>query len=277
MSEERKLRPTKEGVIEHFKELEDYLSNVIEKRKKNSAPIRDLAAGLKKLKALEKESAKVMKVKKVVKSNTPRVSGFDLPVNVTPELEEFLGLEPGETTTRNEIREAIYMYVYRDPAKKLTPAAKKWTWLNDKKPYRDLRDPTSSRVIYILDKKLSKLLKVEQYKKDVQAGKYTMKKTSKIYEGKDNFVLEDDTINSHALTRLYNKLVLPSKKKTTKATPKKKKVLVEEDEDSEEEEEVPPKKKAPKKVVKKVPKKVAKKIEEEEEDEEEEDEEEEDE
>jgi len=297
MSEETdaKLRPTKFSVFDSIESLEESIQTFIEGRKKNAGKVKsnDLASLLKEVKSIKLAYRKAHHIK-VQKENAPKKVWPN--VKVTPAAEKFLRLEGDYEITRVDIGNAIRTYLCRVPGQELKDD--RWAFLNNKKPYRNLKDPNRPGA-YLLDDTMKKLLNVSQYIKDVKAGKVTSDRKDKVFDRKTKVVIDDPVINSASLMRLYNKLALPSEKKApTKKAPakakggKKAKPVEEEDEGEDEKpvskktatsKKAPPKKKVvvedeedetPKKSSKKIvaPKKKAK-VEEvvEEDDEEEED------
>ncbi len=305
MSEETdaKLRPTKFSVFDSIESLEESIQTFIEGRKKNGGKVKsnDLASLLKEVKSIKLAYRKAHHIK-VQKENAPKKVWPN--VKVTPAAEKFLRLEGDYEITRVDIGNAIRTYLCRVPGQELKDD--RWAFLNNKKPYRNLKDPNRPGA-YLLDDTMKKLLNVSQYIKDVKAGKVTSDRKDKVFDRKTKVVIDDPVINSASLMRLYNKLALPSEKKVpakkapAKAKGGKKAKVVDEDDEGEDEKPVskktatskkaPPKKKVvvedddgeaetPKKSSKKIvaPKKKAKVVEvvEEEEDVEDEDSEEED-
>lgn len=279
MSEETdaKLRPTKFSVFDSVESLEESIQTFIEGRKKNSGKVKsnDLASLLKEVKSIKLAYRKAHHIK-VQKENAPKKVWPN--VKVTPAAEKFLRLEGDYEITRVDIGNAIRTYLCRVPGQELKDD--RWAFLNNKKPYRNLKDPNRPGA-YLLDDTMKKLLNVSQYIKDVKAGKVTSDRKDKVFDRKTKVVIDDPVINSASLMRLYNKLALPSEKKApakkapAKAKGGKKAKVVDEDEEGEEEKPVSKKtatsKKAPpkKKVVAKeeeasaeaeTPKKSTKKI-----------------
>lgn len=259
MSEETdaKLRPTKFSVFDSIESLEESIQTFIEGRKKNAGKVKsnDLASLLKEVKSIKLAYRKAHHIK-VQKENAPKKVWPN--VKVTPVAEKFLRLEGDYEITRVDIGNAIRTYLCRVPGQELKDD--RWAFLNNKKPYRNLKDPNRPGA-YLLDDTMKKLLNVSQYIKDVKAGKVTSDRKDKVFDRKTKVVIDDPVINSASLMRLYNKLALPSEKKApakkapAKAKGGKKAKPVEEDDDEGEEEKpvskkttaskkAPPKKKA---------------------------------
>ena len=274
MSDERRLRPTKVTLIQHMEELSAKIELDIERKKKASEPHKNLASYLKTMERLLREAHAIPpKIKKEADPEKAKASAFNKPVEVTPELAKFLRLEEGDEVNQTDIGHAIRVYMHRKNP--LVEGAKRWAFLNDKKPYRDLRDP-ENRGFFLPDATIEKLLKTKQYEKDVKAGKVICQRKNPTFVGRDTVVETDPRISNKTLMRLYNKLIIrPEKAKKPKAKSgkpkgKAKKVVAEEEEEEEDDEVVKPKKTTK---VKGKPKKVDEEEEEEEEDEEEEEEE----
>ena len=262
---EKKLRPTKDTLVQHIQELHAKVSSDIETKKKTSEPTKGLVLYRRRLEALEKEAKTVLRIKKEKPATSNRINSFEIPVEVKPELAEFLQLEEGDKVSRMDIRMAFKTYLYRDPDGTLGPKQEKWKWLNEKKKggsYRDLRDP-ENRGAYLPDATIKKLLKTDQYQKDVKAGKIMSKRKDPEYVGKIEEVRTDPSITDKALLGLYEKLIIPKKKApikkgtAKKGAPKKgkKAVEVEEEEEEVESEEEEVEEKPKKKVLVKKPKK----------------------
>lgn len=284
---ERKLRPTKESVRAKIQDIHETIDLSMEKRKKKGLPSSDLKALASEVKKLESEFQKAFPKPKAAKKKgakgkdgTVKANPLEAPCKLTPELMEFLQLdEDSEPVSRVDLNCAFRTYCYREKGVPLSERAERWAYLNDKKPYRDLRDPEKKTRI-LLDKPLKKLLNYDQYVKDVKAGKVVVKRKSKLYQGSDLVTIDTPDIAFTTITKLFSKLVVtPKKKKAPKTSPKQtkkgKKSKKEESEDEEEEEETSKKSKKSKKS-KQTKKSKKEESEDEEEDDEEDEEEEED-
>jgi hypothetical protein len=215
----------KEAVMTHIGELKTSVEEEIEKSKKNSVPVSRFLSSLKKsLEALEKETRRALNIKNP-NARKGSSSAFDQPIEVKPELAEFLGLEEGQEVTRQDVMTAFSVYIFLDPTKEMTPLKEKWAWLNPEG--RDLRVPGQG---IKPDPTLSKLLKIKEFQKSVEAGKEHVMRKSANGKGKEEVTLTDTKITNQIITKLFNRLILPSK--TSKKVAKKS------DEDEEEEEPV---------------------------------------
>lgn len=254
---ERRRRATKQTVFDYITEIAGNVDILIEQRKKKSEKYTDLSSVSKNLEELQKKFRQAFPIKKEKKEGT-KASGLHNPVTLKPALIEFLQLdEDSEPVTWVDVIAAFRTYLYR--VKPLSERAARWAYLNEKKPYRDLRDPKQTKY-YLLDAKLKKLLNYDQFVKDVKAGKIKVMRKSKEFVGKEEVTITDTKLDFNMITSLISKLIVKNEK------PKAKAKSAPEDEDEEE----TPKKTAKKSAKAKASSKKSKVIEEEEEDEEEE-------
>lgn len=287
---ERRRRVTKQTVFDYITEIAGNVDILIEQRKKKSEKYTDLSSVSKDLEELQKKFRQAFPIKREKKEGT-KSSGLHNPVTLKPALTEFLQLdEDSEPVTWVDVIAAFRTYLYR--IKPLSERAARWAYLNEKKPYRDLRDPKQTKY-YLLDAKLKKLLNYDQFVKDVKAGKIKVMRKSKEFVGKEEVTITDTKLDFNMITSLISKLIVKNEKPKTKAesapededeeeapkktakksakakaSPKKSKVI---EEDDDEEEEAPKKKVVPKAKAKAAPKKagkISKKVVEDEEDDE---------
>jgi len=112
------------------------------------------------LKDVQKETPYVVKPRKPRKKSD---SGFTKPVEISEELRKFLGTPIGGKVSRNDITNAIDVYVHLAPDES-RPNKLKWKHLNTVN--RNLQDPGNGRKI-LPDKTLTSLLDYENYKTKV--------------------------------------------------------------------------------------------------------------
>jgi chromatin remodeling complex protein RSC6 len=129
----------------------------------------------KKADAAKKNLNALTKKKGTGSTGKTSVSGFRLNKTITKELATFLGIEEDAQISRLDATRAICVYVHKNPDEKRDTMLK-WAHLN--KNGRNLQDPANKKNI-VPDKELSTLLRYEQYKKDVAAGKILSSKANK--------------------------------------------------------------------------------------------------
>lgn len=203
------------------------LEEAIDKRKKKGEKgTRIFVSVSKNLREMMHEVPKVAKsMKKRKPSNKQKVSGFGVKCTITDELAAFLQVKPGTTLTRTEITNGIYAYVKIAPEEE-REGVLKWLYLNPDRS-RNLQNQTNKT--YILpDENLSKLLRYEEYKKDVRLGKILTKKTNKETKEVEDVVQTDDGLKYNIVQKLiqqhiseYKETKEPDKKIATKRVTKK--------------------------------------------------------
>lgn len=204
---------TLESHLQKYQELLVLIDNEIEKKQKSREPgIRSLQSMKKIIKELENETHKVARVKRK-NLNSKKVSGFSLPCEITNELADFMKLPHGSTPTRNEITNAICVYIHYDPNDKKEQIVK-WAHLNPGGK-RNLQDP-SDRMSIIPDAKLKKLLKYDKYVQDVKEGKVFKNKKNK-ETGESNLVkVETSELSYSVIQKLIQNQIVKSTKKEEK-------------------------------------------------------------
>jgi chromatin remodeling complex protein RSC6 len=156
--------------LEDIKKLVDDHKN--NKDKEVQKILKDIS---KKADSAKKNVGALTKKKGTGTTGKSSVSGFRLNKTITKELADFLGIEETAQISRLDATRAICVYVHRnsdEPREHMN----KWAYLN--KDGRNLQDPNNKKNI-IPDKALSTLLRYEQYKKDVAAGKILSSKANK--------------------------------------------------------------------------------------------------
>jgi len=207
--EEKRRNPRKKVTQVTYREKMQETIAILEERietdKKNQQKVpRELRKVLKNLKSLEKDAPKLSSRRhqnQVVSGEAPKqtkTSGLMIKCPISEELREFLGLEEAQAS-RNDATNALCAYI-RLKDNETRPDMLKWKHLNPGGK-RDLQDP-SEKMKIIFDDKLSKLLKYDQYKKDVAAGKITRKQKVKGEDGKKVVIVSDTSIRYCDLQRL---------------------------------------------------------------------------
>lgn len=144
--------------------------------------------GLKELKSVRKNVLLLSaRVPKLAKQKTKRAtnntqSGLKKEVPISDELAKFLKLPKGSSLSRIDAGRAISVYCHLDP-NETREEHLKWASLNEGGE-RNLQSQSGSKSNLVPDAALSKLLKYDQYVKDVNAGKITCNRAVKDEDGK---------------------------------------------------------------------------------------------
>lgn len=201
---------TFEEHMQKFDDLLNYVNDEIEKRaREQSSGARPLRKIRKRIIELQKETPKVARRKYCPKGK--KRSGFILECEISDELRTFMKLEEGVNPSRKDITNAICVYIHLDKDEKRDRMLK-WKHLNPKGK-RDLQDP-NNRMAVKPDSTLSKLLDYEKYKKKVQEGKVTRKKTDPKTKEKIVIVEEDPSLYYYVIQKLIQKHILEPIKKS---------------------------------------------------------------
>lgn len=186
----------------NVEQLQKVLDEVLTTLDEEIQRIRDeKGKGIKNLKKARKNVNLVLnKLPKLVKSKNTRKknpnakSGLQKKVLITDELANFLKKPKGTLLSRNEVTKAISVYVnLRENDEK----AAEWAYLNEGGK-RNLKVKGEG---IKPDAALSKLLRYDQYVKDVKAGKIT-EKNKKVGE---KVVIEDTRLYHKVITRLIQR------------------------------------------------------------------------
>lgn len=201
MSKPRK-KPTVDDHLKRYEKLLTFINEEIDKRAKiKEKGTRVLRSVRKMVKSLMAEVPKISK-HKPKKTGEPRMSGLKVECSITDELADFLEIERGTKLSRMDVLRAINVYC-KFKHGELRPDMLKWGYLNkDKK--RDLQNPANRREL-IPDKKLSKLLRYEQYKKDVKDGKIKRKRKNDDENSEEKYIIEtveDDSLHYKTIQKL---------------------------------------------------------------------------
>lgn len=199
---------TVEDLVEELNEAKKLLDQEIETLQGNKSRVRlrgvrNLQRIRKKVVGVRDSIPRISKSKKRARANGS--SGFNKAKIPSKELRAFLGLGKDEFVSRAEATRALCVYVKVDEKKGERPDFKKWEHLNPG-GQRNLQDQDDLTRI-IPDEKLSKLLHYEQYKKDVDSGKYQQRKKKEdgTYE---KVVLTDNNLYYKVIQRLLNQHLL---------------------------------------------------------------------
>lgn len=199
---------TSKSVMEEISKIKNIVMKELDKQMKSLEKhkgTRTLRNISKRLDVLEKHIPKIKKIRppREIKFDkdgnviTPPNS-FSLVYDVSKELYEFAGITKKadqKGLSREDVQCIINTYIYLNPEEDREKMMR-WSHLNPTK--RDLRDPEDKRRI-VPDAKLSKLLKYEEYKKDVKEGKITVK-DKKSENG--TRVMEDDSLFHYTIMKL---------------------------------------------------------------------------
>lgn len=185
-----------------LQELFVLLNTEIDKQQKKMVPspgIRALKSARMRVVKLQKHFPKVAKRPRTKRVNAGISSGIMKPNPITEELAKFLGVPLDTKLSRVEIQGALAVYCrVKDKNKK---SYVRWGYLNPEGE-RNLQDPKDRKFI-IPDKKLSKLLRYDQYKKKIADGKIIIrnKKTG------ESRVVTDDRLQYFTITSLIGQLI----------------------------------------------------------------------
>lgn len=195
--------------LEKYQKLLSIIEDEIERKQKAREPgIRNLQSIKKLTKELEHEIPKVARIKR--KNNSAKkVSGFSLQYPISDELAKFMGLPKGATPTRVEITNAICAYINIKPGETKEQIVK-WKSINPNG--RNLQDPNDKMHI-LPDAKLKKLVRYDDYVKDVKAGKVFKKVTNKETGIKEKVLVTDPALSYSVIQQLIQVHI----SKTTKA------------------------------------------------------------
>lgn len=199
-------RATLEGHIEKYDALLKILDEEIErKQKEREKGTRVLRSVRKTVRELRVEAPKIAHAKRRMSTNSKKVSGLELRYNISDELAEFMKIPKGSTPSRNDITNAICVYIHSHPDE-TRPQMVKWNHLNPKGK-RNLQNPESKMTI-IPDEKLEELLNYKQYKRDVKAGKVYQITTDRKTGKKEEVKVTDPALKYCVVQKLICKHIL---------------------------------------------------------------------
>lgn len=201
---QRKPVPTVETHLQKYNELMELLNKEIARKSSESEKgVRTLQTIRMKVKELQTEVPRVAGVKK--KSGGSKYSGLRMDCNIRPEMREFLGLKDDEYVSRQEISNAICVYVRLKPDEK-RPQMLRWKHLNPKGE-RNLQNP-DDRMVILPDETLSKILDYSSYQKEVREGKIVREKTvaENGVKVKKEIPVENDELRYWVLTKLISRV-----------------------------------------------------------------------
>ena len=197
--------------------LETYLAQIRVGRKKCDDEIEKLQQnpsgdrkGIKTLKSLrrvfqllEKQAPKLSKGKR--RRATPgggKNSGLTTPKPITAEFRSFLKLPTNKEISRIEGTRALNAYIHIKPEETREDVLA-WAYLNPnyKDGGRNLQNSDDRRVI-VPDVRLSTLLRYNQYKKDVAAGKVTESRKNKVTGVKEVVIIDDNALHYRTIQKL---------------------------------------------------------------------------
>lgn len=194
---------TGDGKKEHMTGVLEILDKEIDRRKKEREKgIRIFQTIRKLIRELRKEAPKIANSKRRVNTGGNKVSGFVLKCQITDELADFMGISRGSTPSRNEITNAICTYIHVKPGEK-RPQMLKWEKLNPGGK-RNLQNPDDKMTI-VPDKKLIKLLRYEQYKKNVADGKVSKNITNKETRRREKVQVTDNSLKYWVAQKLFQR------------------------------------------------------------------------
>jgi len=205
---------TIESHLEKYNRLLDILdANIERKQKEGEKGIREYRTIRKNIRELKAESVKIANSKRRTYSGDKRVSGLELKCKITDDLADFMQLPKGSTPTRNEITNAVCVYIHlREDESR--PQVLKWAHLNPGGK-RNLQNP-ADRMKIIPDSKLSKLLGYEQYKAGVAAGEFMECVKNKKTQKSEDVVVTDPSLKYYVVQRLITKQIVSTLEKVAK-------------------------------------------------------------
>lgn len=197
---------TLESHLARFDGLLDYLKTEIEKRSKaKEKGVRVLLSTRKIIKELRKETPYIAHKRKPRDPNLPRntLSGFTQEYPISAELAAFLQIEDEEPRlSRLDATRAICTYAHLKEDEQREEMLK-WAYLNPGGK-RNLQNTKDKKAI-VPDAALSKLLKYDEYKKQVKSGKVTKKVTvDKDTRRKEDVVVTSDLLYYWTIQKLLN-------------------------------------------------------------------------
>lgn len=209
-TEKKQRAPRKRATLETHIEKYDALLKVLDeeierKQKEREKGTRVLRSVRKTVRELRTEAPKIAHAKRRFSSNGKKVSGLELRYNISDELADFMKIPHGSTPSRNDITNAICVYIHAHPGES-RPQMTKWNHLNPKGK-RNLQNPTSKMSINP-DDALSRLLNYNQYKKDVKAGKITQVSTNKKTGKKETTKVTDPALKYCVVQKLICRHIL---------------------------------------------------------------------
>jgi len=180
----KRKKPTIMDHVAHYFALVELLDAEIDRKKRNKEPgIRQLRKIYKLITVMKKEMPIVAKSKVArLAFSTRRSSGFDRQYYMSGELAAFLQMDVNvDTVSRVDVARAMSAYINIKEEESRDDILQ-WSYLNTlpsgEYGLRNLQNPANKKT-FIPDRALSKLLRLDKYKKDVIAGKITIKRKNK--------------------------------------------------------------------------------------------------
>ncbi len=189
-----------ESHLTKYENLEKMLDEEIDRRANNKEKGTRIFRSIRKIvRELHKEAPKLANAKRKFTTKNGEKSGFSIQCEITDELARFMKLEEGDTPTRHEITNAICVYVHVKEGETREHMLR-WNHLNPGGK-RDLRRPDNLMIIKP-DRTLSQLLRYDQYMKDIEEGKISIRKTDKITKEKKMTIHKDPALFFWAVQKL---------------------------------------------------------------------------
>lgn len=155
--------------IGHYNQLIESLEKDIEQKKRTRTDgVRSLQKYRNQLIQMKKDVPKV--IKDTRKRSYTGISGLNIPCSISKELATFLSVPASKKLTRSDVMRALCAYINIKPDED-RESVLEWKYLFNGK---SLQNPKNRKEI-LPDKKLSKLLRYDQYVRDVKAGRVTKK------------------------------------------------------------------------------------------------------
>jgi chromatin remodeling complex protein RSC6 len=213
----RRTKPTIYDHIAHYNQLLELIKAEVDRKSRSKENgVRPLQKARKMIEIMRKELPHVTRSKEAKMALSTRKntsSGFTIKYYVSEELANFLQIDASiDTVSRVDVTRAICVYSHLKPDEQREETLE-WAYLNPGGE-RDLQNPANKRTI-LPDKTLSALLRYDNYKRDVKAGKIKQKTTDKITGIKGQKVLTESALNYNTIQPLISHHLLeavPSEK-----------------------------------------------------------------
>lgn len=196
-------KATVEGHIAKYAELLALLDNEIaRKSREKEKGVRSFRKARKLVIALRKELPQVTRSREARLALSTRknvASGITKRFQISKELAAFLKVPEGTELSRVEATNGICVYAHLNQDEK-RESMLRWKNLNPGCK-RNLQNPKDKKAI-VPDAELTKLLRFNQYKKDVKAGKIKIKSKDKTTGKKEERVVTSDTMYYYVIQKL---------------------------------------------------------------------------
>lgn len=203
VEKEKKAKPTISDHVGHYMSLIEFLDVEIDRKcREKEKGVNWIRKFKKMVITMKKELPMVWRSKalrKELSSRSNRSNGLTVKVGITKELAQFLQVPEDTQLSRVDVLRAICVYSHLNPKEEREDVLR-WAYLNpDGK--RNLQNP-KSKLSILPNKDISKLLRYDQYKKDVAAGKVV--RNIKVDKQKETKVVTDDVLYYYVIQKLMS-------------------------------------------------------------------------